>query len=89
MSSPEMSFTRSLVHLTKRKWKMGEDLEREARNGPFIEFMVRAANDYYGREGASLEGFEAHLNKLIDWNRSRMPKLMIEAWHLALQAKYP
>jgi hypothetical protein len=57
-----------------------EELERAARNGPFLQFMVQAANDYWQADGGSMEGFAAHLDKLIDENRSRMPTLLIEGW---------
>jgi hypothetical protein len=57
-----------------------EARERAARNGPFVEFMVRAASDCWQAKDGSLEGFEAHLGKLIDWSRSQMPKLLIDVW---------
>lgn len=42
--------------------------------------MVQAANDYWQADGGSMEGFAAHLDKLIDENRCRMPTLLIEGW---------
>ena len=57
-----------------------EERERAARNGPFIEFMVQAANQCWQVDGGSMDGFAAHLDKLIDENRSRMPMLLIEGW---------